>query len=409
MPMSAALAFNSSVQPLWSPRGLILRRPGDDGQTDSAMRPPATRIDRVVDIAGGDDWPQAHLVAVPDSVYDYLCADNVLQNVEKPDEALANWIRVLKPGGLLALVAADGQRGTADAAWRLTLQEPDQPKGSLNLLELLQVVCHLVEIERIERFSQGGPINGRRHVEVLLRKRLVALTPVQSNRAPEIVALTKLTETALEQRARWRPMDEFGDILNTGVLDATVVDLSRLYLLYQWLGTTLDLDGDCVEIGCYRGGTAKLTSEVLLRHRPEVPLHLFDTFEGMPEQFSLDEVGMRGAFADTSLAQVQRLLHNNPQVQFYPGIFPATLPAGFDTRRFRFAHIDVDIEASVLDCLSFLYPRMVNGGIIIVDDYGHPNCPGATRAVEHFFRNSPHRVVQMPLRSSAVIVKRDPA
>lgn len=405
MPMSAALAFNSSPQPVWSPRGLLLRRPGDDGQADGAMRPPATRIDRVIEIGGGDDWPQAHLVAVPDCVYDYLCADNVLQHVEKPDEALANWIRVLKPGALLALIAPDGQRGGRDA-WRLSLQEPDQPKGSLNLLELLQVVCHLVEIERIERFSQGGPINGRRHVEVLLRKRLVALTPVQSNRAPEIQALTKLTETAIEQRARWHPMEEFTEVLGSGVLDATVVDLSRLYLLYQWLGTTLDLEGDCVEIGCYRGGTAKLVSEVLLRHRPDVGLHLFDTFEGMPEQFSLDEVGMRGAFADTSLAQVRQLLHNNPKVQFYPGIFPATLPAGFDAKRFRFAHIDVDIEASVLDCLTFLYPRMVAGGVIIVDDYGHPNCPGATRAVERFFANAPYRVVQMPLRSSAVIVKR---
>jgi hypothetical protein len=219
-------------------------------------------------------------------------------------------------------------------------------------------------------------------------------------------ALTRLTETAVEQRARWRPMDEFTEILGTGVLDATVVDLSRLYLLYQWLGTTLDLEGDCAEIGCYRGGTAKLTSEVLLRHRPDAALHLFDTFEGMPEQFSLDEVGMRGAFADTSLGQVKGLLSNNPAVNFYPGIFPATLPAGFESKRFRFVHIDVDIETSVMDCLTFFYPRMVAGGVIVIDDYGHPNCPGATRAVERFFRNDPHRIIHMPLRSSAVVVKR---
>jgi hypothetical protein len=404
MPVGAALAFNAIPQPVWSPRGLVLRRPGADGRADSAMRPPSTRIDHVVEIGGRDDWPQAHLLAVQDNSYDYVSADNVLQHVEQPDEALANWVRVLKPGGLLALVAPDGQ-STREDAWRLSLQEPDQPKGCLNLLELLQVVCHLVEIERVERFSHGGPITGRRHVEVLLRKRLIALTPVQSNRAPEMKALTRLTETAVEQRGRWRPMDEFHDVLGTGVLEATVVDLSRLYLLYQWLGTTLHLEGDCAEVGCYRGGTAKLTSEVLLRHRPEVGLHLFDTFEGMPEQFSLDEVGMRGAFADTSLGKVKLLLHNNPAVQFYPGIFPATVPAGFESKRFRFVHIDVDIETSVTDCLTFFYPRMVPGGVIIVDDYGHPNCPGATRAVERFFRNDPHRVVHMPLRSSAVIVK----
>jgi hypothetical protein len=238
-----------------------------------------------------------------------------------------------------------------------------------------------------------------------MRKRAAIITPTQSNRAPEILALARLTEVAIEQRDRWHPMQEFRDILASGVEAATVVDVSRLYLLYQWLRTTLALDGECMEVGSYRGGTAKLFSEVLLRHRPEVELHLFDTFEGMPDQLSLDEVGMRGAFADTSLQQVARLLSNNPRASLHQGIFPASMPKGFDAKRFRFAHIDVDIESSVLDCLAFIYPRMVPGGVIVIDDYGHPNCPGATRAVEQFFRNAPHLVVQMPLRSSAVVIK----
>src|SRR5690606_7020240 len=120
---------------------ILLRGPfpdnGQDGATDAAY----ARIDRVIEIDGRDDWPQAHLLTVQDGSYDYLCADNILQYVEKPDEALASWIRVLKPGGVLRLIAPDGQRSAGDT-WRLTLQEPDQPKGSLNLIELLQVVCH---------------------------------------------------------------------------------------------------------------------------------------------------------------------------------------------------------------------------------------------------------------------------
>jgi SAM-dependent methyltransferase len=382
---------------------ILLHAPIAGPQRDAPARA-HSRYAKVVEIADRDDWPQAHLLAVPDLSYDVLRAENVLQRVEQPAEVLANWIRVMRPGGILTIVVPDGRQGPGDT-WRLTLQEPDQPRGSLNLMELLQEVCHLVEIERVERVGFGGPFSGSRSVEAVLRKRLKTITPEQSNRAPEIKAVVRLADLAIEQRDRWRSMSELREILASGVMDASVVDLSRLYMLYQWLTTTLDLEGDCIEVGSYRGGTGKLVSEVLLRHRPEVELHMFDTFEGMPEQLSLDEVGMRGIFDDTSLARVQRLLANNANVRLHQGIFPQSMPAGFDARRFRFAHIDVDIESSVIDCLAFIYPRLVPGGVMIIDDYGHPNCPGATRAVEHFFRDQPHRVIQMPLRSSALILK----
>jgi len=77
-----------------------------------------------------------------------------------------------------------------------------------------------------------------------------------------------------------------------------------------------------------------------------------------------------------------------------------------DGQRFRLAHIDVDIETSVHDCLEFLYPRMVSGGVLVIDDYGHAECPGATRATEAFFAERAEYVVQMPLLSSAVVIKR---
>jgi hypothetical protein len=43
--------------------------------------------------------------------------------------------------------------------------------------------------------------------------------------------------------------------------------------------------------------------------------------------------------------------------------------------------------------------------VIVIDDYGHAECPGATRAVEAFFEGKPETVVQMPLVSSAVVVR----
>ncbi len=59
--------------------------------------------------------------------------------------------------------------------------------------------------------------------------------------------------------------------------------------------------------------------------------------------------------------------------------------------RVAWAHIDVDIYAAVRDCLEYLYPRMAPGGMIVLDDYGFPSCPGARRAVDEFFAGRPRR------------------
>jgi len=365
-----------------------------------------------VDVDGDD--PQV-LPGLADDTYDVLCVEQVLHRLSRLSVALTNWVRVVRPGGLLTLTVPEGapSNGQAAAPWRFTVQDPAPGDGGVNLFELLQVICHLVEVERVAvhraepRMARADDASGAEPgtIEVVLRKRVRPLTPVQSNNSTEVQMLTRMTRSAIRARSHARPMGEFESILDSGVLDATVVDPSRLYLLYQWLLATLRLHGDCIEVGCFRGGTAKLISETLLRRGVAADLHLFDTFAGMPERLSADEAGLKGCFADTSVDLVRRLLANNPRAHLHAGIFPDSVPLQLREGRFRFAHIDVDIEESVRDCLAYVYPRLAAGGIIVIDDYGHAECPGATRAVEDFFETRAETVIQMPLISSAVVVK----
>src|SRR4051812_33010808 len=61
----------------------------------------------------------------------------------------------------------------------------------------------------------------------------------------------------------------------------TLVDPIRLYVLYQLALHVNPLRGETAEVGVYRGGTARLLGPIFRRAGKR--MHLFDTFQGMPE------------------------------------------------------------------------------------------------------------------------------
>ena len=112
-------------------------------------------------------------------------------------------------------------------------------------------------------------------------------------------------------------------------------------------------------------------------------LHLFDTFDGMPETDAGRDLHKRGDFADTSLQSVQARIPES-SVTFHKGLIPATF-AELGDASIAFAHVDVDIYAAVREGCEFIYPRVRPGGFMVFDDYGFPSCPGARMAVDEYF------------------------
>lgn len=176
---------------------------------------------------------------------------------------------------------------------------------------------------------------------------------------------------------------EFQDIMSR-IRDYTLVDLNRCSMLFQFANNVLGLQGDFAEIGVYKGGTSKLLSKVI--GTKGKTLHIFDTFEGMPETDPSKDVHQKGDFADTSLESVSAFLADCNNVNIYKGFFPTTA-VPIAQKNFSFVHVDVDIYKSVYDCCEFFYPRLTTGGIMIFDDYGWVSCPGAKMAVDEFFKD----------------------
>ena len=121
-------------------------------------------------------------------------------------------------------------------------------------------------------------------------------------------------------------------------------------------------------------------------------LHLIDSFAGIsPPQEEDDGRGVvmkpgfdGGAFA-SPLELVKHTLREFPAVAIHPGWIPAVF-AQLPEARWCFVHLDVDLYEPTLACLNYFYPRLVDGGVIICDDYGAPLFPGAHRAWDEFLR-----------------------
>ena len=164
----------------------------------------------------------------------------------------------------------------------------------------------------------------------------------------------------------------------------TLVSRDRCYVLWSTLRQALALDGELVECGVFRGGTALLEATTVREQVGERPLHLVDSFAGMPRTTEGVDRFEEGDLASTSVESVREALSPFPFARIHEGVIPAILDE-VGAGRVAWAHIDVDIYAAVRDCLEYLYPRMAGGGTIVLDDYGFPSCSGARRAVDEFF------------------------
>ena len=162
------------------------------------------------------------------------------------------------------------------------------------------------------------------------------------------------------------------------------------------------VSGDFLEAGVFRGGTALLEAMIIADSGQARPLHLFDSFEGMPETTDGLDRFQKGDFNSTSAGKVAEILTPYPFVTMHVGFIPQTFRQ-FDPGPIAWAHVDVDIYQAVKDSIEFIYPRLVQGGFMVFDDYGFPSCPGARRAVDEAFFDRPEVPICLPTGQALVV------
>jgi len=93
---------------------------------------------------------------------------------------------------------------------------------------------------------------------------------------------------------------------------------------------------------------------------------------------------------------------DNQRISLVKGLFSETLPL-HDAINISIAHIDCDWYEPVLYCLKYAWPRLSEGGFIILDDYN--DWSGCRKATDEFI-SSNETVTLLRARPHAVIQKR---
>ena len=127
------------------------------------------------------------------------------------------------------------------------------------------------------------------------------------------------------------------------------------------------LDGDFAQFGVYRGNTARIIESLMTGDRK---LHLFDSFEGLPEDWT--KAKKKGAFR---LAEDDIPVFDSPRVVVHKGWFKDTVPPWGQqtTTPLAFLHMDADLYSSTVDVLFNIDHLIPAGAIILFDEYvmGH--------------------------------------
>ena len=205
-----------------------------------------------------------------------------------------------------------------------------------------------------------------------------------------------------------RQVMPFGEVAARVIRDhRTYLNVDRLYTLWQAVESLPAATRAVAEVGVYRGGSAWFVAEALRLAGRDVPFYVCDTFQGHVEvDESLDGLHRPGAqFTRVKAEKVAKYLRGFASARVVAGDIRETAAVFASEGAFGLVHLDVDVYPITRFCLDFFGPRMISGGVMVLDDYGTTTCEGVKQALDEFKETNPDFRVFHLLTGQAVVTK----
>jgi O-methyltransferase len=152
------------------------------------------------------------------------------------------------------------------------------------------------------------------------------------------------------------------------------------------------LEGDFVEIACYKGTTARIVCDYVdFAAHPERRYYLYDLFEhdanmqhhAMPEH------------SQTLYQQVKDRFSDTPNAIVTQGKVPDVL-VDVAPKKIAFMHLDLNNADAEIGALEVLFDRMVPGAVMVLDDYGWLGYRAQKLAEDPWLAKRGYRVMELP-------------
>ena len=141
------------------------------------------------------------------------------------------------------------------------------------------------------------------------------------------------------------------------------------------------------------------TKYLIDKHNLRKSFHIFDSFEGGLSEFKDNDFKNSSIKSNFEANEVRRnfvssyekLIEKTSHLKLLY-INKGWIPDVFkneEERKYCFVHIDVDLYEPTLESHKYFFKRLNKGGIIVCDDYGYNQFPGAKVAVDEFIRSLP--------------------
>jgi O-methyltransferase len=149
---------------------------------------------------------------------------------------------------------------------------------------------------------------------------------------------------------------------------------------YSW--ACHEMPGAFAEFGVMCGGSL----DMLAGLHPTRKIYGIDGFEGLPAP-GKEDLHIKGEFALTEQdwrSLKYRFDNTHTKAKILKGYSPEVFKLIPEDETFSFVHIDTDLYSSIKDALDYFYPRLIENGILLFDDYGFNTTPGAKKAIDEW-------------------------
>jgi hypothetical protein len=174
--------------------------------------------------------------------------------------------------------------------------------------------------------------------------------------------------------------------------------LAKSLAHYELYKQALGRPGALVECGVFKGASLARFAiyRQLLQSPAQRPLIGFDIFGAFPETTHKADIGLRKKFVKEAglqgigVDQLKKVLRHKgveKNIELVKGDILKTVPAYVKAHpklKIALLNLDTDVYEPAKVILEQLYPRIVKGGLLVLDDYGV--FPGETKAVDDYFK-----------------------